>query len=66
MVESTVFVYRNKTDGKIVALYLKDAIEKKLENNNHYLVASIEPRLFIQHHYDNVTRRSNEPARPEI
>ena len=51
--DATVFVYRHKVTGKISASYLEDA--KWLDSrDDHEHVATIEPRMWIEYHYDYI------------
>jgi len=50
--DATVFVYRHKTTGKISALYLEDAHALDGQDDHEH-VATIEPRMWIEYHYDS-------------
>lgn len=52
--DATVFVYRKRSDGTIRAEYL-DIARSELDKNPEWEhVATLEPRMWIQHNYDKV------------
>lgn len=50
--DATVFVYRHRETGTITALY-SDAALDMLYQADHEHVATLEPRMWIQAHYDD-------------
>lgn len=48
---STVFVYRHRETGAIRALYTEDA-RAMTGRDDYEHVASLEPRMWIEHHFD--------------
>jgi hypothetical protein len=53
---ATVFVYRSRIDGRIRTEYLETAlVMEKSPDWEH--IATLEPRRWIQAHYDAVTQR---------
>lgn len=49
--EATVFVYKSKADGSIRAEYMEGA--RDLDKDEWIHLATLEPRLWIQHHYED-------------
>lgn len=52
---STVFVYRNRETGAIKALYTEGA-RAMTGRDDYEHVASLEPRMWIEHHFDDATK----------
>jgi hemoglobin-like flavoprotein len=53
---ATVFVYRSRIDGRIQTAYLETAmVMEKSPDWEH--IATLEPRWWIQAHYDAVAQR---------
>ena len=50
--EATVFVYKNKADGSIRAEYMEGSLG--LDKDEWIHLATLEPRLWIQHHWNEV------------
>lgn len=50
--DATVFVYRHRETGAILALYVDDA-RAMIDNDDYEHVASLEPRMWIEHHFDD-------------
>jgi hypothetical protein len=53
---ATVFVYRSRIDGRIQTEYLETALVMEDSPDWEHL-ATLEPRRWIQAHYDAVTQR---------
>lgn len=50
--DAAVFVYRNRETGAILALYADD--ERAMIGRDDYEhVATLEPRMWIEHHFDD-------------
>ena len=67
---STVFVYRHRETGAIRALYTEDA-RAMTGRDDYEHVASLEPRMWIEHHFDDAAKERQPlsggnwtPARP--
>ena len=52
--EATVFVYKSKTEGSIRAEYMEGA--RGLDKDEWIHLATLEPRLWIQYHYEDVEK----------
>ena len=52
---STVFVYRNRETGAIKALYTEGA-RAMTGRDDYEHVASLEPRMWIEHHFDDAAK----------
>jgi hypothetical protein len=52
--DATVFVYRNKKTKDILCEYREKAREVDSTIYDH--IATLEPRMYIQHHYDDQER----------
>ena len=50
--DATVFVYRHRETGEIRALYVDDARAMNYRPDYEH-VATLEPRMWIQAHYDD-------------
>ena len=50
--DATVFVYRHRETGTITALYSNDACAMNYRPDYEH-VATLEPRMWIQAHYDD-------------
>lgn len=53
--DCAVFVYRHKQTKEITALYIDDA-RAMGDREDFEHVATLEPRLFIQYHYDTIEK----------
>lgn len=53
-IEATVFVYRNKKTKEILCEYISTARDVDESKFDH--IATLEPRLYIQYHYDDAKR----------
>jgi hypothetical protein len=53
---ATVFVYRSRIDGRIQTEYLETALVMERSPDWEHL-ATLEPRWWIQAHYDEVAQR---------
>ena len=51
----TVFVYRHRETGAIRALYTEDA-RAMTGRDDYEHVASLEPRMWIEHHFDDAAK----------
>ena len=49
---ATVFVYRHRETGEIRALYVDDA-RAMIGRDDYEHVATLEPRMWIEHHFDD-------------
>lgn len=56
-INSTVFVYRHRETGAIKALYTEDA-RAMTGRDDYEHVASLEPRMWIEHHFDAAAIRA--------
>lgn len=50
--DATVFVYRHRETGAIRALYVDDA-RAMIDRDDYEHVATLEPRMWIEHHFDD-------------
>lgn len=50
--DATVFVYRHRETGTITALYSDDACAMNYRPDYEH-VATLEPRAWIEHHFDD-------------
>ena len=50
--DATVFVYRHRKTGTITALYSDDACAMNYRPDYEH-VATLEPRMWIEHHFDD-------------
>lgn len=55
---ATVFVYRHKPTGKIKAVYLDQAMKFYRKSEYEHL-ATIEPSLWIQAHYEKIDKQES-------
>lgn len=53
--DATVFVYRHRETGAIRALYMDDA-RAMLGRDDYEHVATLEPRMWIEHHFDDAIK----------
>ena len=60
--DATVFVYRHRETGAIRALYVDDA-RSMIGRDDYEHVASLEPRMWIEHHFDDATKEREECAK---
>jgi hypothetical protein len=56
--DAIVFVYKHKETGNIEAEFLKEALVFE-DNADYEHVATINPRLWIKAHYENIEFLSN-------
>jgi len=59
---ATVFVYRHHETGAIRALYVDDA-RAMIDRDDYEHVASLEPRMWIEHHFDDATKEREACAK---
>lgn len=57
-----VFVYRHCTTGTILALYMDDARAMN-DRDDYEHVATLEPRAWIEHHFDDATKEREDCAK---
>ena len=50
--DATVFVYRHRETGAIRALYMDDA-RAMIGRDDYEHVATLDPRMWIEHHFDD-------------
>ena len=50
--DATVFVYRHRETGEIRAFYVDDA-RAMIDSDDYEHVATLEPRAWIEHHFDD-------------
>lgn len=60
--DATVFVYRHRETGAITVLY-SDAALDMLYQSNHEHVATLEPRMWIEHHFDDAIKEREACAK---
>lgn len=60
--DAAVFVYRCRETGAIRALYVDDA-RAMIERDDYEHVASLDPRAWIEHHFDDATREREACAK---
>lgn len=60
--DATVFVYRHLETGQVCALYADDA-RAMTGRSDHEHVATLEPRMWIEAHYDDVAREREACAK---
>lgn len=60
--DAAVFVYRRRETGEIHALYVDDA-RAMIDSDDYEHVASLEPRMWIEHHFDDATKEREACAR---
>ena len=60
--DATVFVYRHRETGAIRALYVDDA-RAMIGRDDYEHVATLEPRMWIEHHFDDATKESEACAK---
>lgn len=59
---ATVFVYRHRETGEIRALYVDDA-RAMLGRDDYEHVATLEPRMWIEHHFDDAAKEREACAK---
>lgn len=59
---ATVFVYRHRETGAIRALYVDDA-RAMIGRDDYEHVATLEPRMWIEHHFDDATKEREACAK---
>ena len=60
--DATIYVYRHRETGTITALY-SDAALNMLHNADYEHVATLEPRAWIEHHFDDVIKEREACAK---
>lgn len=60
--DATVYVYRHRETGAIRALYVDDA-RAMIDSDDYEHVASLEPRAWIEHHFDDVIKEREACAK---
>lgn len=60
--DATVYVYRHRETGAITALY-SDAALDMLYQADHEHVATLEPRAWIEHHFDDAVKEREACAK---
>lgn len=60
--DAAVFVYRHRETGAIRALYVDDA-RAMIDGDDYEHVASLEPRMWIEHHFDDATKEREACAK---
>lgn len=60
--DAAVFVYRHCTTGAIRALYADDA-RAMIDRDDYEHVASLEPRMWIEHHFDDAIKEREACAK---
>jgi hypothetical protein len=60
--DATVYVYRHRETGAITALY-SDAALDMLHNADYEHIATLEPRMWIEHHFDDATKEREACAK---
>ncbi len=61
--DATVFVYRHKVTGNILALYLEDALDAAKRDDLEHL-DTLEPRAWIEAHYEQVSGAADPVQEP--
>ena len=59
---ATVYVYRHRETGAISALYADDA-RAMIGRDDYEHVASLEPRMWIEHHFDDAIKEREACAK---
>lgn len=60
--DAAVFVYRIRETGEIHALYVDDA-RAMIDSDDYEHVASLEPRMWIEHHFDDAIKEREACAK---
>ena len=60
--DATVFVYRHRETGEIRALYMDDA-RAMIGRDDYEHVATLEPRMWIEHHFDDAIKEREACAK---
>lgn len=60
--DAAVFVYRHCKTGAIRALYVDDA-RAMIDSDDYEHVASLEPRMWIEHHFDDAIKEREACAK---
>lgn len=60
--DATVFVYRHRETGAIRALYA-DGARAMIGRDDYEHVASLEPRMWIEHHFDDAIKEREACAK---
>lgn len=60
--DATVYVYRHRETGAIRALYA-DGARAMIGRDDYEHVASLEPRMWIEHHFDDATKEREACAK---
>lgn len=59
-IDHTVFVFRNLNTGEVVTAYLDSALHYERSASEYQHLATINPRLWIQTHYDTIYKAAHE------
>lgn len=60
--DATIYVYRHRETGTITALYSDDACAMNYRPDYEH-VATLEPRMWIEHHFDDATKEREACAK---
>ena len=60
--DATVYVYRHRETGTITALYSDDACAMNYRPDYEH-VATLEPRMWIEHHFDDAIKEREACAK---
>ena len=60
--DATVYVYRHRETGTIKALYSDDACAMHYRPDYEH-VATLEPRMWIEHHFDDAVKERKACAK---
>ena len=60
--DAAVFVYRHRETGEIRALYMDDA-RAMIGRDDYEHVATLEPRAWIEHHFDDAVKERKACAK---
>ena len=60
--DATIYVYRHRETGTITALYSDDACAMNYRPDYEH-VATLEPRMWIEHHFDDAVKEREACAK---
>ena len=60
--DATIYVYRHRETGTITALYSDDACAMNYRPDYEH-VATLEPRMWIEHHFDDAIKEREACAK---
>ena len=60
--DATVYVYRHRETGAITALYSDAALDMPYQADYEH-VATLEPRMWIEHHFDDAIKEREACAK---